>query len=170
MLHGPFSPNPVSTFLFFRLLLKFHSQLDLVRGTGDIEPFSITVDFGQTSFINTEAYFNTLSPSITVLELENALHASRRNRNSAERSAFTLQPPARDRERDREGDVVKERERESDNSSTHLDLFSNSPNSSTAPVFTPTATLAFLTSAQSIQVNEERRLSFEKAGFDDEGW
>ena len=164
-----------STFQSFRLLLKFHSQLDLVRDTGDTDPFSITIDFGHTFFINTEAFFDTLSPCVTVLEMENALHVSKRNRSSAERPAFTLQPPVRDRDRgrDREGDGDKDRERESDTSSIHLDLFSPSPTPSTTSIATPTPastdTLASLSGAQSIQVNELRRLSFERAGFNDEG-
>lgn len=169
--------SSLSTFQSFRLLLKFHSQLDLVRDTGDTDPFSITIDFGYTFFINTEAFFDTLSPCVTVLEMENALHVSKRNRTSAERPAFTLQPPVRDRDRDRdrEGDGEKDRERESDTSSIHLDLFSPSPTPSTTSIATPTPapnpvhTLASLSGAQSIQVNELRRLSFERAGFNDEG-
>ena len=165
--------SSLSTFQSFRLLLKFHSQLDLVRDTGDNDPFSITIDFGHTFFINAEAFFDTSSPCVTVLEMENALHVSKRNRASAERPAFTLQPPVRDRDREREGDGEKDRERESETSSIHLDLFSPSPTPSTTSIATPapnpTHTLASLSGAQSIQVSELRRLSFERAGFNDEG-
>lgn len=142
-----------------------------MRDTGDNDPFSITIDFGHTFFINAEVFFDTLSPCVTVLEMENALHVSKRNRTSAERPPFTLQPPVRDRDREREGDGEKDRERESDTSSIHLDLFSPPPTPSTTatPTPNPTHTLASLSGAQSIQVNELRRLSFERAGFSDEG-
>ena len=190
----------LSTFAFFRLLSKFQSQLEQYQGTGtgtgsgDMEPFSITIDFGHTLFINTEAYFDTLSPCVTVLEMENALHTSRRSRTSPDRPAFTLQPPVRDKDKDRdrgrdkdkerEEGVEKERERERERegrresgtytSTAPTDFFSYS---STTPVFatTPTPTpastpsQASVSGAHPIQVNEQRRLSFERAGFDDEG-
>ena len=116
--------------------------------------------------------------------MENALHTSRRSRTSPDRPAFTLQPPVRDKERDKDKDKDKEREegtekergregrRESGTytSTAPTDFFSYS---STTPVFattpTPASTQDFISGAHPIQVNEQRRLSFEKAGFDDEG-
>ena len=188
-----------STFAFFRLLSKFQSQLEKFQGTGtatatatgDMEPFSITIDFGHTLFINTEAYFDTLSPCVTVLEIENALHTSRRSRIAHDRPAFTLQPPVRDkdkykdkgreegvevgkgREREREG----RRESDSYTSTAPTDFFSylNSSAAPFTPVFAttptpaPASTQALTSGVHPIQVNEQRRLSFEKAGFDDEG-
>lgn len=61
------------------------------------EPFKLTVQFGSAYFMNTEAMFDQKGvTSMTVSEMEEALHSSAKNRATPERVSFTLQPPLRE--------------------------------------------------------------------------
>ena len=75
---------------------KFHSQLDSVTDTLEIDTFKVTVNFGSAYFMNTEVFFEQRSPVVNVQEIQEAMHISAKNRVTHERTSFTLEPPNRD--------------------------------------------------------------------------
>lgn len=80
----------------FRLVEKFHSQLESVTDALEIDTFKVTVNFGSAYFMNTEVFFEQRSPIVNVREMQEAMHIAAKNRVTHERTSFTLEPPNRD--------------------------------------------------------------------------